>query len=338
MHDDFYAGYREYLLEGMRIEVGIPLSGGGIFRDWAIVSESSRDELLAQISRDMLPSNVRVDVGSILDVSVWIKRDAYTCSGIVTERQGGRVLRIRLFGTFTLRERRQFFRMNLNLRIKYAFLYNGSKREVEADWEHRRDVEHMKFQGYDDIVIAAQKARYTSAIQVDWREMLRAEVDLGGGGICIAFPEPVQPDQLLNLEIHLPLSPLRQIHAVAQVVHVMTPDSREGAENLFPAGMQFIFLDERDRDLVFRHISVTQIDHLRNISDRRDIIDPHPLPADSGPVRWQQVARQALWALLFLVLAFCLVRYLIHYQQAGSPNEIQKTYEKAIRQYRHQGS
>lgn len=336
MQDDYYAGYREYLREGMRIEIGIPLSGGGIFRDWAIVSESGQDELLAQISRDVLPSNVRVDAGSILDVTVWIKGDAYTCSGIVTEKLGGRVLRIRLFGAFTLRERRQFFRMNLNLRIRYALLDHADRREVESDWEHRRDIEHMKFQGYDDVVIAAQKARHAPATPVDWHEMLWAEVDLGGGGICISLPEPLQPDQLLNMEIHLPLSPPRQIQTVAQVIYVVKPEP--GGDALFQAGMQFIFLDERDRDLVFRHISVAQIDRLRAIADRRDLLDPHPPPASSELVRWQQVVCKALGTLLFLILAFYLVRYLIHYQQAGSPNEIQKTYEKAIRQYRHQGS
>jgi hypothetical protein len=43
-----------------------------------------------------------------------------------------------------------------------------------------------------------------------------------------------------------------------------------------------------------------------------------------------------LWALFFVILTFFLVKYLIRYQEAGSPNEIGQTYEKAIRQYRHE--
>ena len=335
MRDDYYASYREHLREGMRIEIGIPLSGGGIFRDWAIISESSRDELLVQISRDVLPVNVRVDVDSILDVTVWIKTEAHTCSGIVTEKRGGRELRIRLFGNFTLRERRQFFRIDMNLRIRYAVLPYVNRSDVEGDWEQRRDLEHMKFQGYDDVVIASQKARHAPAIQVDWHEMLWAEANLSGGGIGVGLPEPVQPEQLLNLEIHLPLSPPRQIQAVAQVIHVKTPKLQKGAA-IFGAGMQFVLLDERDRDLLFRHISVAQIEHLRKISDRRDSVEPYP-DATREPVRWQQVISRVLWALLLLTLTFYLVSYYLDYRQAGSPNEIQKTYEKAIRQHRNQG-
>ena len=335
MQDDYYAAYRDYLRDGMRIEIGIPLSGGGVFRDWAIITESREDELLAQISRDVLPTNVRVDLGSILDVSVWIRKEVYTCSGIVIDKPGGRVLRIRLFGSFTLRERRQFFRINLNLRLRYAPVKDVARKDVQSDWEHRRDVEHMKFQGYDEIVIAAQKARYLPSAPLDWHEVLWAEINLGGGGICINLPEPVQPDQLLNLEIHLPLAAPRQIQAVAQVIHAMAPRAQQGGRS-FPAGMQFVFLDERDRDLIFRHISVAQLEHLRLLADRRVLPEPDR-PRGEEPVTWQRVASRALWTILILILAYYLARYFIHYRQAGPSGEIQKTYEKAIRQYRHEG-
>ena len=132
MQEDYYAAYREHLRQWMRIEIGIPLLGGGVFRDWAIIIESREDELTGQISRDVLPANVRVDVGFILDVSVWIKKEVYTCSGIVVERTSGRVLKIRLFGSFTLRERRQFFRIELNLRLRYAVMANPNLKDVDG--------------------------------------------------------------------------------------------------------------------------------------------------------------------------------------------------------------
>jgi len=335
MQDDYYAAYRAWLRKGLRIEIGIPLSGGGVFRDWAIIVESRGDEILAQISRDVLPANVRVDVGFILDVSIWIKKDVYTCSGIVTEKYGGRVLRIRLFGDFTLRERRQFFRIDLNLRIRYALLKDPDKNDVELDWESRRDLEHMKFQGYDHFVIAAQQARFHPAVKFDWQEILRAELNLGGGGLCIHLPEPVQEERLLNLEIHLPLTPPRLIHAVAEVIYAKELKARvDGAAN-FAAGARFVFLDERDRDLIFQHISVTQIAVLRKKAEMRGMDD---LDRDRGAqsVTWREMAPRVLWTLFFLILSFYLVRYFIHYQQTVPSGEIQSIYEKAIKKYRHE--
>lgn len=334
MPDDQYAAYRDYLREGVRIEVGIPLSGGGIFRDWAIIQQAAGDELLAQISRDVLPANVRVDEGFILDVSVWVKTDVYTCSGIVVERFAeGRQLRIRLFGEFTLRERRQFFRSYLELRLKYARAGDVSRQDLQNDWERRKDLEQMKFQGYDDFVIAGHKARYHPVAEFQWRDLPWSEVNLGGGGICLRLREPVQTEELLALEISLPLTPPRQVHAVAQVIYVMPLTDQKG-EEIYRAGMQFLFLDERDRDLIFRLISVTQIQYLRNAAENREPRElEQPAATESGAGRQ---ARNLLLTLLFLLLACYVIWSVIRYQRSAPPNEIQNTYEKAIRQYRHQ--
>jgi hypothetical protein len=334
MQEDHYSAYREYLRQGMRVEIGIPLSGGGVFRDWAIIGAGSGDDLQVQISRDVLPANVRVDVGFILDVSVWIKKEVYTCSGIVTAREGGRVLRIQLFGAFTLRERRQFFRMDLNLKVRWALVTCENRRDVELDWEHRKDLEHMKFQGYDQVVIAAQQARYRPASELDWQETRWSEINLGGGGVLVRLPEPFAPERLLCLALHLPLNPPRQVHAVAEVVHVMPPRTHKDGNVYFPTGVRFVFLDERDRDLVFRHISVTQIAYLRRIAELREpeVLRPAPLAA---PLSWQQLLVRSLWALLVLILSYYGFRYLVSFREAGSPNEIKDTYQKAIKQYRH---
>ncbi|HJV34246.1 PilZ-like domain-containing protein [Geomonas sp.] len=332
MQEDDYGEYRHYLQEGMRIEVGIPLSGGDVFRDWAVVAESAGDELLAQISRDVLPANVRVDLGFILDVSIWINKEAYTCSGIVTEKRGGRVLRIRLFGRFTPRERRQFFRINLELKVSYAFTSDASRADLERDWAHRKEHEQMKFQGYDAYVIAAHHARYQPAVKLQWQELAGSEVNLGGGGILLSIPEPVGPEEWLALEISLPLTPRRLVHAVARVIHVR-PVTQRGEERI-RVGLQFVLLDERDRDLLFRHISVTQIALLRKASELRELPEPAGGPAKTQKSR--EMLRLALLTLLLLILAVILARCLIRHRQAGSPNEIGETYQRALKQYRHQ--
>lgn len=156
---------------------------------------------------------------------------------------------------------------------------------------------------------------------------------MGGGGIRINLPEYLYPEQLVNLELQLPLTPPRQVQAVAQVIHVLKPRTQKGGGALFPAGMQFILLDERDRDLVFRQISATQIEHLRRMADRRASAESQP-EAVQAP-GWRRVAVKALWTLVFLVLAVLLVRFLVHYRETGPPNQIEKTYEKSIRKYRH---
>lgn len=328
--EDEYSEYREYLGEGMRLEIGIPLSGGGVFRDWGIISDGNRDELVVQISRDVLPSEVHFDIGFILDVSIWVKSDVYTCSGIVIEKLGGRVLRIRLFGSFMLRERRQFFRIELGMRVKYDIIDESLRRDVERDWELRKEHEHMKFQGYDDIVIAAQMARFPPARAIQWQDILRAQLNLSGGGLCLRIPQKVQPEQLLNLELHLPLDPPRVVHTVVRVIHIKPPRELRDGSLRYDTGMQFELLDERDRDLIFKQISVAQIDHLRKLADKRELV--YAEGAGRPPLTPRQILARVAWAALLLLLAWALIRYYSNYSPSG---EIQKTYEKSIRKYRH---
>jgi hypothetical protein len=330
---DSYEEYRNYLRVDARIEIGIPLSGGGIFRDWATIRESAGDEILAQISRDVLPADVRIDEGAILDVSICIKKEVYTCSGIVTEKvREGAVLRIRIFGSFTLRERRQFFRSYLPMKLRYAVLERRDLEDVRSDWERRKDLEQMRFQGYDDFVIAGQKARYTSSIALEWRELPGSEVNLGGGGICIMLPQAVQPEEMVALEIHLPVTPPRQVQAIAEVIHA-SARTVQGAEK-WRAGLQFLFLDERDRDLIFRHISVTQIAYLRKMAHTRgtDLLEPTVVTEQA---RRGRLVRQVVWSLVASLVACYLVWFLVQYQK-DTPNEIGQTYEKALRKYRNQ--
>lgn len=330
MRDEF-AEYESYLREGIRVEIGIPLSGGGVFRDWAIITEYHEDEVVAQISRDVLPANVRVDVGSILDLSVWRDREALTCSCIVTDKESARTFRIRLFGSFHLQERRQFFRLEMGLRTRYATVDEQNPEVVKTDWERRKELEHMKLQGYDRFVIAAHEAQYPPALKMEWRDTPSLSSNVGGGGIRLRFPERVHVQEVLNLEIHLPVHPPRLIYTVAEVMHVMEPRVIKGKTE-YPAGVKFVHLDERDRDLIFQQISVRQIEYLRKLADARTIQEPQADGGGEPPEK--RMLRTALLALLVLILSFCLVRYLIHYQQSGPRNPIEKTYERSIKEHR----
>jgi hypothetical protein len=334
MQQDDYEAYRPYLQPDMRLEMGIPLTGGGVFRDWAIVSEFTDDKLLVQISRDVLPANVRIDVGFVMDVSVVIKQNTYTCGGIVTAKDGARVMWVQLFGQFKLREKRQFFRLDINLKIEYALVTDEDRSEVEADWHRRKDLEYLNYQGFDDAALAAERALIGPVKERNWRKLIRTEVNLGGGGIGIRLPEPVAREQLICLVVHLPLNPPRQVQAVAQVMMVKPGESR-GRRTFYEAGMQFAFLDDKDRELIFQHVSQAQIENLRETASRRDL--PVLERRERTPAEKRRLAlMQGLWLVLFLILTFYLVNYLITYQETHPPNEIHRTYEKAIKEYRHE--
>ena len=330
---DEFSEYSQYLHKGQRIEIGIPLSDGGIFRDWAIVTDYREDTVQVQLSRDYLPSGVRVDVDFILDVSVWVKKDVYTCIGIVTDKKSDRVLRIRVFGKFTLRERRQFFRLEATIRLRYAPSHELSTEEIKADWQQRRELENLKYQGYDPFVAAVHQEHLKPAHELAWSKLFSTKVSIGGGGIRFKLAGKHWPDSLFNLELHLPLSPPRIIHTVAEVIHQMEPlVEQEGAEPIFSTGMRFVYMDERDRDLMFTYISVMQIAYLRERVENRP--DNEPTAGVTAPLRWRVILSRAAWASFFILLALYFVRAVIRYKKSGGSSEIRQIYQDSIKKYR----
>jgi hypothetical protein len=337
MKNDEYEAYRPCLQDGMRVEVGIPLTGGGVFRDWGVIKESGGeklDRLLIQLSRDVLPANVRIDPGFLLDVSVTLKKETYTCSGIVHEKIEQRVFWVQLFGPFNLKERRQFFRINVNMKLQYALVpQDESWTELERDWTLRKDLEHLKFQGLDEYALAAERARYGRPKERDWKMMLRCEVNLSGGGVGMLLPEPAQLDQFICLIVYVPGDQPREIQAVTQVLMAKPPEQR-GRKTVYEVGMQFVGLDDKDREIIFQHISRSQIEYLRETAERRDPVYVEKRELTPAEKRRRLIIR-VLGLILFLLLAYWLTEYLSFYEKVHPPNEIGTTYEKAIKQYRH---
>jgi hypothetical protein len=324
-----FGEYEKYLSSGIRVEIGIPLAGGGVFRDWATVTDYSEDQLEVQISRDTFPANVRVDEGFILDVSVWVQKDVYTCGGIVTDVSRDKHLKIHIFGIFTLRERRQYFRIDAQFRVKYAISGEFSRDLVKNDWQQRRDLENMTIEGYDAFVAGAQKARFTPVEKLVWKDMPAANTTLSGGGIRLRFAQKMLPESLINLELHLPLVPPRTVHTVAEVVYSLDP--AEGAnQSLYPTGLKFIYLHERDRDLIFSYASIMQIAHLRKVGENRLQQDLVEVPT----ISWQVLVARVLWTIFFAILAFYFTKSLIKYKESGNSNEIKQFFEESIKTYR----
>ena len=328
--------YEPFFHKGLRIEIGIPQADGDVFRDWAVVKEYREDTILVQLSRDYLPMNVRVNVSTILDANVWINQDVYTCPSIVTEKRNDRNLRIRLFGRLTPKERRHFFRFEATFRFRFTEPDDRIRGEVEAEWKKRRDLEYMKFGGYDEIVIAARQAEFqASRDELVWHESLENPVVLSGGGIGFRLDKKLPPETLLHMELHLPLSPPRVVHAVAEVVYAFELRRQMESGAAYKTGMHFILLEERDRDQIFRYISMLQLHRLREISENRPFKYPYDgMPAVRRGLDGKKVLRRALYTVLFLALLFYVGRYLVDYRDRGNPNEIKAIYEKAIKQYR----
>ncbi|WP_243370009.1 PilZ-like domain-containing protein [Geotalea sp. SG265] len=328
--------YLPFFSKGLRIEIGIPQPSGDIFRDWAIIREFHEDTILVQLSRDYLPADVKVEINSILDASIRIDQQIYTCTCIVTERQGERNLRIRLFGLLTLKERRQFFRLECTFNFRYTDPDQRLREEVAAEWQTWRELELMRLQGCDEYCVAARQAEQMAAQPGHiWHESRNFPVVLGGGGMGFKLDTRLKPESLLHMELYLPLSPPRTIRTVAEVAYVLDPvETLETSAVHYRTGFKFVHLEGRDRDDIFHYISQMQLLRLREISENRPFQSPYEKENEQKDMDWERVLLRILYVLVVIAICLWIGRKLMEYRQRGDTNEIKVIYEKSLKKYR----
>jgi hypothetical protein len=342
MKNDHYEKQQAYLLPASKVGVAISLDGGGLFRGAADIVEAGAQMLTLRLATDEIRANAGIAAGSLLGVSIETEKGHQVSNAIVTKTDGEELLWVHLFGGFHPGELHKVFRLEGSMKIRYWLVTQMDEEELENDWDRRRHLEHSKFQGLGELALAAERARYRPPRELEWRDLKRAEVSLGTDGINLKLPECVQPDQLVYLEIHLPLVPTRQIYAVAQVLAVKAP-VQTGRRVAQEAGMRYLFLDEKDRNLMLKHITVGQRGRLSADDDEDDPTAFEQTAAAGGqPAATTSPKQRSI--LLPVLLAFsllCVILYAVNFyrkgQYASYPDEIQSTYEKSIKQYRHQG-
>ncbi len=334
MQKENQESFGPYLLPEMRLGIGLPLSGGGLFKDTAVITKAGNAALLIGLAGGEPPEGVCSEVGSILSASVTVDDKLYNCGAIVTEKHEAGALKIQLFGLFSPGGATEVLRLNGEMKVRYAAPKEMDAKEIENEWDRRRHLEHIQFQALSDLALAAERARVRPPRELDWHDLKRGSVSLGVYGIGIRMTERMQPGQLLFLDLHLPMNVPRQVWAVAEVLAVKAPE-QVGRRSYHECWMQFVHLHERDRELILQHISVAQRGQLREnaVQDEADEHDPIDLPATK---KRRGVVLPVLSALLLAALVLILINIFTRSGPSQS-GEIQRTYEKAIRQYRHQG-
>ncbi len=148
------------------------------------------------------------------------------------------------------------------------------------------------------------------------------------------LPRQLAEGTMLNLELHLPLRPMRTVHAVGEVIHVMEPVKSPGKPNPeYPTGFRFKWVDTRDRELIIQFISSEQLEQLRRLSNSLRYPE-EPLEEVKPPLTWQRILKRAIIGVVVALLAYELTLYFIEYASRDTKNEIQGIYGKELGRYR----
>jgi hypothetical protein len=356
--------YARFFPVGKKVGVGIPLANAGIFKDWAIIHEIDEDLVSLQLSRDVLPVEVSLHYGQILELRGGSEGSGYSCRAIVVSEGDARELLLRLIGEIVSDELREFYRIDAFLPIKYFVSHEQNIDRLHKQWDERRARRHQ-------LEIERKDQRWTGALLPEGAELPRERLhdvsatdnsgsipDLGpdeddlaswdtiiplaanisGGGLRIITHQGFENGEYTLLEIFVP-SPQRVIDVIGRVVFANRNYAAGNDREYFNTGVQFVYIDERDRDAIVNYISTIQLKRIRQLRERylfRGALenDEQFYPAGMSGIR-RRVVRTIMF-LLFVLIFSLLGSYFWYYAHEHPKGEIQRTFEDGIKKYRQQ--
>lgn len=166
------------------------------------------------------------------DVTVFSARsncEINRCTAIVAQLSG-RKLGLRLFGNVEEQQRRQYFRLDLSMPFRYAVAEGGKFEAVVDAWLAERE----KLLARGD----------------NGKEILPEQANLSAGGIRFTTREKLDQGTYVTMTMFLATEPPRLVHTVGKVVRSNELQLEFGIAIRFTTALEFVCIDEGDRDAV----------------------------------------------------------------------------------------
>lgn len=355
--------YSRYFTVGKKVGVGIPLPNADIFKDWAIIHNIDEDLVSLQLSRDVLPVDVSLRYGQILELRGGDEGNAYCSRAIVVSEGDARELLLRLIGEIVSDELREFYRIDAFLPIRYFVSHEQNIDRLHKQWEERRvrrqrlEIEQKDLRWTGEILSAdaelpherldassaAEDAEAASGVGRagdkagdSWDSIIPLAANISGGGLRTITHQGFEDGEYILLEILVP-SPQRVVDVIGRVVFANQNNAAGNDSGYFNTGVQFVYIDERDRDAIVSYISTIQLKRIRQLRERylfRGSLENYEEPETSGMSLVRRVAVLTL-AFLFSVLFIALLfNFFWRYAYEHPKGEIERTFEEGVKKYR----
>jgi len=343
--------YARFFSVGMRVGVGIPMQNNELFRDWAIIHGMEEDLVQLQLSRDVLPVDVDLQTGKLLEVRCGKEGLGYRCSGVYISDATDGYIQIRLTGEVHSSELREYYRIDAYLPFKLQVSQEHDLDAVLKEWRTRRQNRLAEETARkEELAIKRRELLFrTAAGEFDtedweagkravpdpdesdltdhsWDDVMATAVNLSAGGFRFVTSNHYEMQDLVYQEIFIPTNPPRIMDSVARVVFKNRNYFAGKDEEYYNIATQFLFIDERDRDAIVKYITNLELMRIRLLRKNRFFFDK------AGAKKMITLYR-VISATLLLTLFVAIFLYYQNYFNSNIKNEIQETFEKGIRMY-----
>jgi len=346
------SNYAQHFIKGQKITVCIPMENNELFRDWAIIESLEKDLITLQLSRDQLPVQVRLVSGTRFDLRIEKKGEGYRCAGVFAGGEGLGLIHVRLTGDVVTSELREYFRIDLFLPFRLLLTKEQNLDVLIGTWRNKKQIRltdeaerREAFSGKNRNILikiaegefdtegqesAAGKRNLEEFYPIDesWDNVNASAINLSAGGFKFVSTDVFTKDELILVEMFIPSNPPRIMDCIARVVMKNINYSFKADKEHFNIALNFVLIDDRDRDAIISHISRVELQRIRNRGQ---------LPAiDVGKSSSKRATplMMAIWTTIAIVFLFIFAYYLYMYSNQKIVNEIQDMFGNSVKKYR----
>lgn len=257
--------YEKFFKSSQQIRLLIHLKEKKYLDINAEISSITGDFVLLEILGDGIPGKelagkkgCRVTFSGISETGI------YKCNALLEQTSGSKQVGLRLVGDVDEQQRREYFRLDVFLPLLYSIPELQQNKAVTEMWRARRE---------SVLSLPAPKMFPSGSgyCVVEWQEnedILPQSINLSGGGFRFRIHQFAAPGTKMLVDLFLPVAPTRVISTLAEVVRCNEIALRLEKGTSFSTAMQFLEIDENDRETIISFLFMEQRKGLMEIREK----------------------------------------------------------------------
>lgn len=316
--------YGSFFSSGQRITLTVQVQGRNPFHEWAEIVSLDDDLLELLLSRDVLPVGAQTVPGSTVEVRTGSRGTGYRCRGVIVSTGSATHLSLRLIGEVILDELREYFRIDVYLPLRLSLPLTTDDKQIKEEWLRRR-AENLT-RTHTDFSFIDMADQEEGTHQASFLPPPQA-ANISGGGVRLTASERLDSDDLVFLEVYLPLHPPAIIDVVGQVITVS--EQHETGPQAFSTALRYFYIDERDRDRIVEYITTEQLAQLRSYRSGLS-----SLPEQEDKVsKAKKVAITIVASSLLCLMLIWFFSWMFSYADYHPKGEIHHLFEEGLRRH-----
>jgi len=239
--------YGTYFEALQKVGISVRLGTAGSFDGTAVITSLKDDLAWIELYGNEQPPVGTVGEGAEASLSAWTGGALCRCDGVVETVRSDRQFSIRLAGRIRELQRREYFRLDVELPFLAEPLGRLSPDEAEQRWR----ADRMELWRQPEMV-----PHGSSFMVVGWAGgvILPRRANLSGGGMRFRARDVIESGTLLAVTLFLSLTPPRAVCAIAETLRCQEISLSLQPGIHYSLSLRFTLISEKDRETIISYL------------------------------------------------------------------------------------